>query len=90
MKAKTVTVYGRVQGVGFRHYVYLLAHQWGVQGEVRNLSDGTVEIHVESGADSCLNGFLDYVKVGPGVVDRVEIEEALPRGFKGFEIAGSR
>lgn len=90
MKAKSVVVHGRVQGVGYRHYVYLLAHQWGVQGEVWNRSDGTVEIHVESSVESALNGFLFYVKVGPGTIDKVEIEDASPLGCRGFEVGKSR
>ncbi len=37
---------GRVQGVGFRPFVYRLAHQYELSGWVRN-SGGEVEIHAE-------------------------------------------
>jgi len=44
--AQFITISGRVQGVGFRPFVYRLAHQHGINGWVRN-ADGAVEIHAE-------------------------------------------
>jgi hydrogenase maturation protein HypF len=44
--AQFITISGRVQGVGFRPFVYRLAHQHGITGWVRNV-DGAVEIHAE-------------------------------------------
>jgi hydrogenase maturation protein HypF len=44
--ARLITVSGRVQGVGFRPFVYRLAHQHGIKGWVRNVN-GAVEIHAE-------------------------------------------
>src|SRR5512139_2048915 len=44
--AQHITISGRVQGVGFRPFVYRLAHQHGITGWVRN-ADGAVEIHAE-------------------------------------------
>ena len=44
--AQFITIGGRVQGVGFRPFVYRLAHQHGITGWVRNV-DGAVEIHAE-------------------------------------------
>ncbi|MBU2641961.1 MAG: carbamoyltransferase HypF [Gammaproteobacteria bacterium] len=44
--ARFITVGGRVQGVGFRPFVYRLAHQHDITGWVRNV-DGAVEIHAE-------------------------------------------
>jgi acylphosphatase len=38
---------GRVQGVGFRFTVKMLAHEFEVTGAVRNLSDGRVELIAE-------------------------------------------
>lgn len=47
--AQFITISGRVQGVGFRPFVYRLAHQHQITGWVRNV-DGTVEIHAEGEA----------------------------------------
>ena len=44
--AQHITISGRVQGVGFRPFVYRLAHQLDITGWVRNAS-GAVEIHAE-------------------------------------------
>lgn len=39
---------GRVQGVGFRYFVFRLAKEYAIQkGYVKNLEDGTVEIAIE-------------------------------------------
>jgi hydrogenase maturation protein HypF len=46
--AQRITINGRVQGVGFRPFVYRLAHQHQITGWVRNV-DGAVEIHAEAG-----------------------------------------
>lgn len=47
MQRKTCHFSGRVQGVGFRYTVKNIALQYDVQGYVRNLSDGRVELVVE-------------------------------------------
>ena len=44
--AQFITISGRVQGVGFRPFVYRLAHQHQITGWVRNVN-GAVEIHAE-------------------------------------------
>ena len=44
--ARFITISGRVQGVGFRPFVYRLAHRHNITGWVRN-ANGAVEIHAE-------------------------------------------
>jgi hydrogenase maturation protein HypF len=44
--SQRITISGRVQGVGFRPFVYRLAQQYGIRGWVRNVN-GTVEIQAE-------------------------------------------
>ena len=48
MSIKRYRVTGRVQGVGFRYFVYREAQAMGVDGWVRNRKDGTVEALVEA------------------------------------------
>jgi hydrogenase maturation protein HypF len=45
-RAERLSVGGRVQGVGFRPFVYRLAHRLGLRGWVRN-DAGTVEIFIQ-------------------------------------------
>lgn len=55
MKAIAIHITGVVQGVGFRPYVFNLAHEYNLKGWVLNGSDG-VHIHVE-GPDTIVNSF---------------------------------
>jgi hydrogenase maturation protein HypF len=55
--ARHITISGRVQGVGFRPFVYRLAHQHDIKGWVRNVN-GAVEIHAE-GMPAQLDHFSD-------------------------------
>ena len=41
-------VYGRVQSVGFRYFIYGLSKKLKFNGSVKNLSDGSVEIVIDS------------------------------------------
>jgi hydrogenase maturation protein HypF len=54
--ARRVQIRGVVQGVGFRPFVYRLAHVTGVTGWVQNGENG-VEIHAE-GPDDSLERFV--------------------------------
>ena len=48
MERITAVAKGKVQGVGYRHYIESCAQATGVHGYVRNLPDGTVEMVAES------------------------------------------
>lgn len=45
---RTVVFTGRVQGVGFRYTTCVVAQDFEVSGQVRNLDDGSVEVIVEA------------------------------------------
>ena len=55
-KAVKIVIQGLVQGVGFRPFIYRLAHYFGLKGYVRNTAQG-VEIVVE-GSESTLERFV--------------------------------
>ncbi|RKY70417.1 MAG: carbamoyltransferase HypF, partial [Candidatus Latescibacterota bacterium] len=85
-----IRVYGVVQGVGFRPFVYALAERFGVSGYVRNDPEG-VEVEAE-GEDGKLEAFLRALKEeAPPLsqVEWVEVEELPPLGTKGFVIRRS-
>ncbi|MDR2108574.1 MAG: acylphosphatase, partial [Coriobacteriales bacterium] len=56
MEARLLQISGTVQGVGFRPFVYRLAHEHDLAGWVLNASDG-VQIHVQ-GSACALDAFL--------------------------------
>jgi acylphosphatase len=67
-----VTVYGRVQGVGFREGMLLVAARLRVVGWVRNRSDGTVEAVLRAEPAAC-EALLEWARRGPPAarVDRI-------------------
>ncbi len=50
LAARRWRIGGRVQGVGFRPFVYRLAHHYELTGWVRN-NGGEVEIHAQGSAE---------------------------------------
>jgi len=77
---------GRVQRVGFRYATYRAASAIGLQGYVRNLADGQVEICAE-GSSAALEKLRQWLRKGP-MLARVEAvhespcQEQLGRGFR--------
>ena len=68
-------VTGRVQGVGFRWFVVQAARRCDVRGDVRNLSEGSVEVRAQ-GSEPALERLLAALRTGPRG-SRVEHVEAL-------------
>jgi acylphosphatase len=90
IRAKQVIVHGRVQGVGFRYFVQHAGNRLGLEGNVRNCPDSTVEIVVEGDAGKIAE-FIKQVEKGPSLarVQRVDVSEIPVRGsFGSFLIEG--
>lgn len=87
-----IRVSGQVQGVGFRPFVFRLAHELGLAGWVRNDSEG-VEIAVE-GARQQVMSLIERLQSEPPALARVEkITHDLAQtitGLHGFSIAASK
>ncbi len=84
----TARVYGRVQGVGYRHFVWTRARRLGLTGWVRNEPDGSVAV-VAEGPRPALESLLDALREGPPAarVERVETAWSPAAGtFDGFEV----
>ena len=78
---------GRVQGVGFRFTTRRAASGYRVDGYVRNLPDGNVEI-VAEGDRAEVKGFLDDVAGRmERYVEDVEVTWGTPTGqYEGFTV----
>ena len=89
-EARFISISGRVQGVGFRPFVYRLAHQHDLTGWVRNV-DGAVEIHAEGElvqlqrfSDALVSKAPPLSAAGPLAVTACE-----PERFENFSILES-
>jgi acylphosphatase len=87
MITRKYIVQGRVQGVGFRYFVWQMAEAFDIAGSVRNIPDGSVEI-IATGTPENHRSFKEQVEIGPdgARVDRVTAEEMDVTRFNGFRI----
>jgi hydrogenase maturation protein HypF len=88
---KHIQVRGIVQGVGFRPFVYNLAHSLGLTGFVFNSSSG-VTIEIE-GDGAAVEAFLQTLKENPpqlAEITGITVSEMAVEGSAGFSILGSR
>ncbi len=86
-------IQGRVQGVGFRWYVYREAGELELCGWVRNTEDGDVEV-VASGHREDLDELRASLRRGPrgSRVDRIiehNLDESEAGGLDAFRIEGA-
>jgi acylphosphatase len=75
--SKGFLVSGRVQGVGFRWWTTRQARALGLSGTVRNLSDGSVEIHV-SGQSEAVGELHRRLERGPRAARVTSVTEVRP------------
>jgi acylphosphatase len=90
MRARRYVVRGRVQGVGYRYFVQGVAERLGVNGYVRNLPTGDVEVHAEAD-DGKLRLFRQELEQGPRmsrVTEVVESEAPVSGAYSSFHIRG--
>jgi acylphosphatase len=85
--ALKIRVVGSVQGVFFRAWTAERARDLGVAGWVRNLSDGSVEGHLE-GDKLAVQELVDLLRQGPpsADVETVKVKVAEPEGSRHFEV----
>jgi acylphosphatase len=88
-----VTVRGHVQGVGFRASAAHEARRLGVEGWVRNLADGGVELRAD-GDPEAVDALLEWLGHGPPgaevtdveVVDVTKDAAAASEALQGFRV----
>lgn len=88
--AKRISVRGRVQGVGFRPFVFGLAERYKLVGSVQNNMDG-VKIHLEGEEKRLLDFLHDLEYKAPRLskIDQIIVAEAEICGFSTFSIIKS-
>jgi acylphosphatase len=95
------TVHGKVQGVGYRYLVLVMAKRHRINGIVRNVSDGSVEIFAIGNADSIdafakgidvdLQGGADVMRIERGDIGGSELSKlGLDAEYMGFRIGKTR
>lgn len=88
MERVHILVKGYVQGIGYRYFVSKFAVKMGLNGWVRNLINGDVEIEVEGERDTIQN-FIHQLRVGhrwAEVTDMIVTRYDNLKGYRSFEI----
>ncbi|MBN1952832.1 MAG: carbamoyltransferase HypF [Bacteroidales bacterium] len=90
-RAFRLKVRGRVQGVGFRPFVFRLAHDCHLAGEVCNQPDG-VSIFIEGTETDCQKFIRSLREEAPGaaVIKEIVLQESPPENHRVFSIRPSR
>lgn len=79
---------GRVQGVGFRYATKQIAKGFDVQGTVKNLDDGRVEL-ILVGEQGEVEAFMEDMHdspLGHHIQEQDEFNIAVPESIRGFQI----
>ncbi|MFO7752205.1 MAG: carbamoyltransferase HypF [Desulfobacteraceae bacterium] len=89
--ARQVEISGIVQGVGFRPFLFQLAHRHSIAGEVSNTPSG-VMVFIEGDAAQVEAFVRDIPERAPKLasITDISVRNTEPEGFKSFKIAGSR
>lgn len=88
--ARRYRVSGRVQGVGYRYFVYHWAGQLRLKGYVKNLPDGDVEVYA-MGNPAQLEGLKEKLLEGPLMARVTHLEEdvtSVDPDYRQFQIEG--
>ena len=88
MIAVHISVYGEVQGTGFRTWTKEQADKLNLSGWTRKASDGSIEIFSQ-GEEEKINDFVSLCWDGPNMafIDEVLVKDTNPDdSFSGFEI----
>ena len=83
IKHLNIKIYGRVQGVFFRHSAKQKAKELGIKGFVRNEPDDAVYIEAE-GEEENLKQFSDWCRQGPASAQVKKNESEFTSEIKNF------
>ena len=87
IKSVKINIYGKVQGIGFRYNALQKANELGVNGFVKNRSDGSVYIEAE-GESEILEMFILWCKNGPSwsIVEDIKVVDIPLNNYKCFGV----
>lgn len=87
VKHLNIRIFGRVQGVLFRASTQREAQKFGINGFIRNETDGSVYVEAQ-GEDADLEKFVKWCQHGPVMakVVRIETEETPLKQFSEFKV----
>ena len=74
--AKHIIFTGRVQGVGFRFTAYSMAKRYQLNGIVRNLLNGGVEMIAQGDSEDIAGCIRDIQESFAGYINNTEVEDA--------------
>ena len=76
LKRMAISIYGRVQAVGYRYFIKEAAQRYHISGWVKNMETGEISIEAQ-GEDELLKRFVQDVEQGPRIshVDEMKIAE---------------
>lgn len=83
-KHVSITVFGKVQKVGFRYSAIEKALDWNLTGYVKNYEDDKVQIEVEGELDD-LQKFLKWCHVGPEGAKIEKVDYKSTEELKNYE-----
>lgn len=87
LRAVSIGVFGRVQGVWFRASTKTVADKLQIKGFVSNAPDGSVYIEA-SGSRDAIEQFIVWCEKGPELarVDRVVVKDIQMTAYSTFDI----
>lgn len=90
LSARSVEVRGRIQGVGFRPFLYRLAIESAVSGWVKNCTEG-VKLHIEGSEENLSIYIKSIVSKAPAAarIQSIESEQATIKHLSNFIILPS-
>lgn len=91
LTGRHISVYGIVQGVGFRPFIYKLAKDYNLNGWVLNTSS-SVEIEIEGELKDVERFILDIKKKAPPLsrIEGIKVVDIKPNNYREFVIKESR
>lgn len=87
MVSYRMEIEGRVQGVGFRFFVFNAAQQYNIKGFVKNIMDRSVMVEA-SGEEDNMHQFIAACRIGPtpARVLNFKLSQLPAKEFTRFEI----